>query len=206
MRVAKINLISISLILFCSVSWAAQDTAPHGPRMTLCMLGDSRIAQGDWAALLPEFHVINAGVGGQKASQIVARAKSDCQHADRIILSAGTNDVLLCCTIPAAKKAIAKLAKQSNVILTSLPRIDGRLWAAKFSAPYFDFQPHIKKMNRWLLNTSRNKHKEFIDFANVMDDCPACFQADGVHFSPEGYKRLAQSVREALPTSSPRSP
>jgi len=63
----------------------------------ILLLGDSLVADYDWQSRMPAYQVINLGVPGAMAVDLLASLpdiKQDEEHADVIMIMIGTNDVL----------------------------------------------------------------------------------------------------------------
>ena len=149
------------------------------PPPTLLIIGDSHAEA--WKASAPGYTVRNAGIGGQTSSQVEARFEPNCTN---VVLVAGTNDVwLIKGATPTAIERMATKARQAGCVpvLFLIPRIlraddppgtaDVRAWNTEIAAI----------ANRLGLSTIDGYSISLQDGA---------LQADGVHFTAEGYRQL----------------
>lgn len=171
---------------------------------SILLLGDSLIEYGDWASLLPEYRTMNRGIAGETAGELAARLgreldlDSDPRH---IIILSGTNDLLMGdATFPA-------------VFTTMLPRL--RQFCPESAVTMVGLAPmtmpglapaRILQANRELAGAARSARCSFLDPASefALHCRPVgnpCFLMDGVHFSPHGYRILANVIRRHLQTS-----
>ena len=184
-----------------------QDKASAPPTGETLLVGGSNARR--WSTVdrqLPDHQVLNRAFGGARLAEIV-------HFADRIILpyapsillvNAGGND-LGSGTTPDELHAIAKeLLKtvhgklpDTTVYFIGIPYV--RKVSSKPEAMEF-----LDKANQGLASLAKENTKvEFIDLSTPLLDEDGRFQPnlyvkDGVHFSTEGYKKVAAIVGKAL--------
>lgn len=155
------------------------------------------------AADYPEHKVINRGFGG---TEIV-----DATHfADRLIfphepkqifLRAGGNDIHNGRT---PMEVAADFAEFVRVVRTKLPRAEILYIAVSPAPARWGETDKYRELNRLIRAMALDMPRVgFVDAFNVSLDTagnaiPGLFVKDKLHFSPEGYKRLAECVRPFL--------
>ncbi len=85
-------------VVAVGVLWASRRSAELRPEMvdatSIVMLGDSITAEGDWADLLSDHRVVNAGRSGFTTAQLVPLAREVSNGQPRLlVLLTGTNDI-----------------------------------------------------------------------------------------------------------------
>lgn len=171
---------------------------------SVLLFGDSLIEYGDWSSLLSEYRTMNRGIAGETAGELAARLgreldlDSDPRH---IIILSGTNDLLMGdATFPAVFETMLPLLRQfcpeAAVTVVGL---------APMTVPGLG-PARIPQANRALAAAALSAGCSFLDPASefALHCRPRgnpCFLMDGVHFSPHGYRILADVIRSHLQTS-----
>lgn len=169
---------------------------------TILMLGDSLIEWGDWEELLPGYITINRGSAGETTGGLAARMAGELNRVDdpeRIVIFSGTNDLLMGDKVfPAIFGTMLPLVRsfcpQSAVVVAGL-------------APMPMANREVEEVNAWLKDVVREAGYFYLDlFEPFHLYCRPvgnpCFLADGVHFSPHGYRVFARSLTDVLKTRS----
>ena len=165
---------------------------------TVLMLGDSLIEWGDWDTLLPDYRTINRGYAGETVVGLAGRLADEIEKGDnpsRVIIMSGTNDLLM--------------GDQSftAVFETMLPRLKQLCQGADVLviglAPMQMIQDSVEVVNSRLEEIVLQSGCRFLDIVEPFHlHCRPvgnpCFFMDGVHFSPHGYRVLANAISEAL--------
>ena len=169
--------------------------------------------------------VINAGVGGNRSSQLLKRLERDVlsKQPTVVVLMVGTNDRLNSggfIDIKAYRKNVVSLIDQiqaggAKVVLMTPPTcIPELLFTRHDSTKYADQAPkaRMQEVRTDLLELSRQKHIPVIDFHDYLIDHKIADASktsvirnpansgvkDGVHLTPAGYQLLARLVAEKL--------
>lgn len=169
-----------------------------GKMETMLLLGDSLIEYGDWDLLLPGYRTINRGMAGETAGGLAGRlieVINEVDDPDRIVILSGTNDLLL--------------GDHSfpSVFETMLPRLrqfcPHALILVIGLAPMRMVLDMVEDMNSRLEKIVLECGCRFVDPAApfALQCRPVgnpCFLADGVHFSPHGYRVLAGVIEDVV--------
>ncbi|MDX8392397.1 MAG: GDSL-type esterase/lipase family protein [Mariprofundaceae bacterium] len=154
----------------------------------IVMLGDSLTAHGDWAALLPFWHIANRGISGDDSRGMLERMDSILNTgATRAFLMLGINDFYeegeTADVLHNYQKIIAYLLRENIQILIQstlyVGREDARLW------------PKITLLNRQLKAIAlADERITFVDLNAVLSpngELNPEFTVDGIHLNQAGY-------------------
>ena len=164
----------------------------------LSFVGDSLIEYYDWQARFPGASVLNLGVAGETAHELLARISSfggKSFHADGVILMTGTNDLLMGEDfLPIYAKIIGRLQKAlpGAVILANGIMPMALPWLA----------PNLIAQTNARLEELALRHKiGYLDGCRLLSSSAAnrpCFLDDGVHLSPQGYALWSAAIENHL--------
>ncbi len=181
-------------------------TPAAADRPVLVLFGDSRAAM--WVSPdLPEYRVLNRGIGYQTTAQILLRVDADVVslHPAVVVLEAGVNDLKAIAEFPERRAEIvasceANLrrivdrchAAGSTVVLVSVFRIgDVAAWRRPFWSA--DVDTSVLEVNAFL-RTLADATTLFLDADPVLDDesgrIRQAFQKDHLHLVPPAYAAL----------------
>ena len=171
---------------------------------SILLLGDSLIEYGDWSSLLPGYRAMNRGLAGETVGELAGRLGQELdldRDPHHIVILSGTNDLLIGdVTFPAVFETMLPLLRQfcpeSVVTVVGL---------APMTVPGLA-PARIFEANRALAGTALAASCGFLDPGSefALHCRPVgnpCFLMDGVHFSPHGYRVLANAIRNHLQTS-----
>lgn len=171
--------------------------------------------------------VINAGIGGNRSSQLLKRLNRDvlAHHPTVVVLMVGTNDRLNSggfIEVKTYKKNVNTLidrieASGAKVLLmTPPPCIPELLFTRHDPAKFSDQSPEkrMQEVRSILLGISKKRKIPLIDFhqyliqnkiadqqkASVIRNVANSGLKDGVHLTPEGYQLLAKLIAQKLVT------
>ena len=172
-----------------------------GSAPRLCFVGDSLIEYYDWQARFPGASVLNLGVAGETASELLARIAlfgGKSLQADGVILMTGTNDLLMGEEfLPVYTKIVARLQQAlpeaiclaNGIMPMDLP------WLA----------PNLIARTNARLEELALRHKiGYLDGCRLLPGSAArhlCFLDDGVHLSPQGYALWSAAIENYLRTT-----
>jgi len=164
----------------------------------LCFLGDSLIEYYDWQARFPGAAVINLGIAGETAPELLARLSSlgaKSLAADGVILMTGTNDLLMGADfLPIYAKIIVRLQKAlPDAVLLANGLMPMTLpWLA----------PDLIAQTNARLEELALRHKiGYLDGCRLLTSSaasPPCFLDDGVHLSQLGYALWSAAIEKYL--------
>lgn len=168
-------------------------------------LGASITQRWDFNKYLPEFHIVNRGVGGQLVPQILTRFKRDvldlqpkaviikfCSINIRPHQSLGT--------IEDGMSMMSELADAHGII----PIISTIIPAGKPEARIGDFSvvDTLSKFNDWARKYASEKGYPLLDFAAAIADddgfLPKDCSVDPVHLNEKGYEILSEAAKPIL--------
>jgi len=171
---------------------------------SMLILGDSLAEYGDWSCLLPEYRTMNRGVAGETAGELAGRLARELdldRDPDHILIMSGTNNLLMSdATFIAVFETMLPLLRrfcpQSVVTVIGLAPMSFSGMAAT----------GVAGANSALAEVSRSAGCEFLDpgpdFAlHCRPVGNPCFLMDGVHFTPHGYRVLANAIRHRVQSS-----
>lgn len=157
---------------------------------SIVLLGDSVIAQGDWAKLLPDWPIVNGGFAGYTSAQLVPSAREIGQARPRaVVVLVGTNDIRddrgAAWTRANVGAIVAQIRDASPetvlVVQTVLPRSD---------------RPDaVRRANDAITSVAAEHDVPVLDLYTPFDDGSGGLRAaettDGIHLSDDGYTRWA---------------
>lgn len=163
----------------------------------LLFIGDSLIEFFDWQSRFPTHRIINLGVAGETARELLNRAHEIVKRfppPDLVLIMIGTNNVLMedFGFLPAYEEIIDVFSKgfpDAIMVINSLLPI--RLpWLTDEAA---------QRLNSNLLKLAKAKGVQFLNtyqhfLDNKEDPLVEYFLEDGVHLSGEGYETWAKSI------------
>ncbi len=168
---------------------------------TILLLGDSLIEWGDWDELLPEYSTINRGLAGETVGELSARLGWEVEQVDdpdHVFILSGTNDLLMGdrnfpLVLGTMLPRLKLLLQEPVVTVISL---------APMTLPWIQAE-ELAAVNKELEQTAVQSGCLFLELLPFFDlYCRPvgnpCFLMDGVHFSPHGYRVLADAVLEHL--------
>ena len=149
----------------------------------------------------PEWQVLNHGVDGERSDQIRGRFERDVVDfaPQAVVIVAGVNDVY-------QGREAQHVIEQLVAMYERATRVGIRVVAGTI-LPYDTASPEqnaaMREINEWIRRFATDtKHIDFADTraavaasedANRLDESP-----DGLHPSPEGYRRMAEAIQPAL--------
>jgi lysophospholipase L1-like esterase len=180
---------------------------PPGDRPVLLFFGDSRALMWTAPVDLPEWTILDRGIGQQTTAQILLRFDADVPslHPAVVVLEAGVNDLKAITSFPARRGEIVSTCKDNLSRLVARCRALGAtvLLTTVFSigdvsllrSPFWsdDVAAAVREVNEHLRGLAAPNVVVF-DAAPILDDArgkvrPA-YQHDFIHISPEGYAAL----------------
>lgn len=170
------------------------------PDNCIVFLGSSLIQGLAVAAVAP--HSVNYGIGGQTTAQLVeAIPHYKClPRAKKVVLAIGINDII--------QGKQNGLYENYEKIISALPHDVPLVWSSVMpvrAASWTGIKtPDIEYTNRTIESLCKRRgncifvdtYRQFTDSENNM--IPQYFLDDGLHLSPDGYRRLISSLQEAL--------
>jgi acyl-CoA thioesterase I len=147
---------------------------------------------------LPDWTIINKGVGGGNTTQMVARFDVDivANNPAFVTILGGINDIATStanATIQANLQTMYTTALNNGIIpiaCTILPYNNGTT----------AMKDAVDVVNAWIRSYTRDNQIPLIDFFSVFNDpanlrnIPAALHADGIHPSLMGYKLMADTI------------
>jgi lysophospholipase L1-like esterase len=161
------------------------------------MMGDSLVDFGNWRQLLPGYSVINRGMPGERARELLARVSHGSCHetVDGVIVMTGTNDLLsgttdLAETMQAIISRIQQNYPASIIMINSL---------VPFQIPHL--QKTVRRVNTDLHSIAETTGATYLDLYQRFEESgKTLFEYDGVHLNNSGYQLWAELLSEVLGT------
>jgi lysophospholipase L1-like esterase len=189
-------------------------TPPAADRPVLVLFGDSRAAM--WAPPdLPEYRLLNRGIGFQTTAQILLRVDEDVVslHPAVVVLEAGVNDLKAIAEFPERRAEIVSRCEANlqrivdrcrstgaTVVLVSVFRIGAvALWRRPFWSAEVDAS--VLEVNAFL-RTLAGATTPLLDADPVLNDesgkIRPAFQLDHLHLVPPAYAALDDRLVEIV--------
>ncbi len=149
----------------------------------------------------PEWMVMNHGVNGERSDQIRGRFERDVVDLapEAVVVIAGVNDVY--------QGREAQHVIEHLIAMYELATRVGIRVVAGTIVPYNTATPEqngrMREINEWIRRFATDtKHIDFADTRSAVadsDDSDRLAESpDGLHPSPEGYRRMAEAIEPAL--------
>lgn len=206
-----------------STEFAAANAAlpPKASKPRIVLIGDSRIAQWPAGELPGRFEVINRGIGGETAAQLVKRFDADALalDPDLIVVQAGMNDLVAASLMDTeqgdavrvlTREALVTMAKRAHaagrpILLTTVipparPDFIRRpVWSASLPDLAADVNADLKKVRlpEELRVIDLSADLTARDGTMLNDD----YRRDTLHLNEVGYKRLTQNLLPHVETA-----
>ena len=166
-------------------------------KVKFVLIGDSLVADFDWQARMPFFEVLNLGIPGETAQELLTRLPAIIEKIDEprvILIMTGTNNVLRddYSFVETLNKIVITLSKtclDTEIIVNSL---------FPLSLPSLSDEGLVR------INTEMEEltKKTGSCFLNVHDRLASSaadlFLEDGVHITPHGYELWARTLMGSL--------
>ena len=164
--------------------------------------GDEKSQYAYWLMQAhPEWMVMNHGVNGERSDQIRGRFERDVVDLapQAVVVIAGVNDVY-------QGREAQHVIEQLVAMYERATRVGIRVVAGTI-VPYNTATPEqngrMREINEWIRRFATDtKHIDFADTRSAVadsDDSDRLAESpDGLHPSPEGYRRMAEAIEPAL--------
>lgn len=164
--------------------------APSVGPADVVMVGDSITAGGRWASHFPGVRIVNRGVSGDTALNILGRMEGIYQTRPRkALLMFGINDIYN--GVPEDRivqrydKIVALLkARKIEVVIQSTLECTGAVCGEKLA--------RVRSLNARLRALAKKRRVRFVDINGLLSDgggLKTAFSRDGVHMNGDGYAR-----------------
>ncbi|MDH3890963.1 MAG: GDSL-type esterase/lipase family protein [candidate division Zixibacteria bacterium] len=171
----------------------------------IVFLGASITQRWDFEKFLPEFPLVNRGVGGQLVPGILARYKRDVLELDPKAV------IIKFCSINVRPQMPNKVLEDGMTMLAQLahsndivPIVSTIIPSGKPEARIGDFSvaDSLSKFNDWVRAFAESNHYPIIDFAAAIGDenglLPRDCSVDPVHLNDKGYQIVSDAARPVL--------
>jgi lysophospholipase L1-like esterase len=150
----------------------------------------------------PDWHVLNRGVNGERSDQIRGRFARDVSQAKPavVVIIAGVNDVYQGRSAEAVERELEAMydaARAANIVVVAGSIIP-------FNTASADQNARMHAVNEWI-RVYAASHNGQIVFCDTRAAVAAPGQPDrllsspdGLHPSPDGYKRMAAALEPAI--------
>jgi len=167
--------------------------------------GASITNRWDFHKYLPDYKIINRGVGGQLVPSMLTRFKRDVVDLQprAVIIKFCSINIRPQMPLPVLQDAMimmTQLARTNNII----PIISTIIPPGKPEAHIGDFSviDTLKKFNDWVRDLAAKDSLPLIDFAHAIENengfLPRDCSVDPVHVNDKGYSILSQAIAPTL--------
>lgn len=166
-------------------------------------LGDSITAGGFWEEWFPELSPINRGVGGNTVGDVLDRFDTAIQSPRMVSLMIGTNDL----SGLGRSREPAEIAKQVRELVTRIRACapTAKLLINSIAPRSAYFAPRIRELNQHYRQIASEVAAEYVDLWPAMTNSDGSIRkeltTDGIHFTGEGYRVWAETLRPYLATA-----
>jgi lysophospholipase L1-like esterase len=161
------------------------------------LFGDSITEGGEWHELLPGLPLVNRGVSGETASQLLSRVPSALNRPSAVVLLIGTNDLSLgisrsdiAATVSSILDEIERACPGTPVLLQSvMPR------SPKFASEIRDLNARYRRL------AETRPQVDFIDLWPLLSKGPSIrptYSFDSLHLNGAGYRAWVAALAPAL--------
>lgn len=163
----------------------------------ILLLGDSLVADHDWQSRMPSYKVVNFGVAGSMAADLLSsllEIKQQTPYADVIMVMVGTNDLLT--GNFAFITTLKKIFVQLNHDFPTAEILGNSLFPMKL--PHISEQT-IAKLNSHIEAFTVQTGCCFLDTHRRLSDTDQpIFLADGVHLTEAAYEIWTRALLEHI--------
>jgi acyl-CoA thioesterase-1 len=145
----------------------------------------------------PEWEVLNRGVNGERSDQVRARFERDVVGArpHAVVIIAGVNDVYQGRTVEHVTAQLAAMYARARH--AGIPVVAGSIIPYNTATP--EQNARMRRINEWI---GQQPGIAFVDTRAAVaasNDPDSLFDSpDGLHPTPEGYRRMAAAIRPIL--------
>lgn len=177
-----------------------ENGTPQYSKMTLAFIGDSLTEAFDWQHRFPPHHILNLGISGEPIEGLINRVLEGCfsgVRPDMLFVMTGINNL---------RRGDHAIAERQERLLSVLHRLlpDTRI-VIQSILPVTMWVPCaiIEALNTGLQKMAAEFSMAYLDLYPLFlthDGLPdvACFEEDGIHLTPEGYRRWSGAVARFL--------
>ena len=166
----------------------------------LLFMGDSLIEFFNWQERFPDKKILNYGVAGETAEGLFSRLPSIINRVkspDLVMIMTGINNV--------AMEDYGFLFTYEKIV-TRLKEVYGQTTIAMVSllpVNLFFLGDAIPRVNERLKDIAQNNSILYLDLYPLFLDensrtIASCFEADGVHLSPQGYEVWSRALENSV--------
>jgi len=169
----------------------------------IVMLGDSLTERGNWQDILPEFRIMNRGIGGDETTGVLARLPEVIsRHPHQVFLMIGANDLLR----GVEPEIVAQNIEQIVCALQDAhisPVVESILFVGDkhIADGYPDINPSAQRLNDLLRGFARNTSVAFLELNTILAPSGRLaseFTYDGQHLRGEAYILWRDAIRSLM--------
>lgn len=165
---------------------------------SIVFIGDGLVAGGQWEDWLPEFDVMNLGVGGDTTDGVLARLDNFVElQPGAIVLEIGTNDL-------GWRRSDEYVVRNIETILVTFRRRlpDTRILVQSVTPREREFAEPIRSINRHLWQFAPTLRAQYLDLWPVLAEADGELKSeyteDRLHLNDAGYAAWLRELKAAL--------
>ena len=159
----------------------------------------------------PDWRVLNRGVNGERTDQIRARFARDVGGADPdlVVILAGVNDIYQGLSPDIVQRELAAMYEMAHHLPRPIPLVAATI--LPFDTASSEQNARMEAVNAWIRERAAGDPRlTFCDTRRAVSDelrpDRLISSPDGLHPSPEGYKRMALALEPAIAQALPAPP
>lgn len=163
------------------------------------MLGDSRIAQADWAQLLGRSDVANRGISGDTTAGVLGRlSESVPASCELCVIQIGVNDLYGETPLPEIERNCGAIFAQIRQSATRRVLVTSVILTSDAGSA---FNARITELNARLMQLANQHRCEWLDLNGALAPDGALerrLSPDGLHLNADGYAIWAALLKPRL--------
>lgn len=169
------------------------------PPRSIVLLGDSITEGGMWDEWLPEYHVVNRGIGGETAAQVLERIDSVAYDPAAVFLLIGTNDLTLGYSIESITENVEKIIERVKELAPGAPI---HVQSVMPRGPRW--RQRVLRLNAAVSQVARRTGAQYVDLWPALEGVDGAlkrnYTMDDLHLTGAGYRAWVEVLRPVMAT------
>ncbi|KQZ86088.1 hypothetical protein ASD56_07455 [Microbacterium sp. Root166] len=152
-----------------------------------------------WDEWLPEYHVVNRGIGGETAAQVLERIDSVAYDPAAVFLLIGTNDLTLGYSIESITENVEKIIERVKELAPGAPI---HVQSVMPRGPRW--RQTVLRLNAAVSQVARRTGVQYIDLWPALEGVDGAlkrnYTMDDLHLTGAGYRAWVEVLRPIMAT------